>query len=75
MQRQFELNKKDEFVKAFVQEAIAKVVQPLKQNPPSETELEYEEDAEEEEEVEERKIPPYEYVDDWTNSSLKREDW
>lgn len=75
VQRQFELNKKDEFVKAFVQEAIAKVVQPLTQNSPSETESEYEEEAEEEEEVEERKIPPYEYVDDWTNSSPKREDW
>lgn len=77
VQRQFELNKKDEFVKAFVQEAIAKVVQPLTQNPPPETEIEYQEAAaeEEEEEIEEPKIPPYEYVDDWTNSSPKREDW
>ena len=75
VQRQFELNKKDEFVKAFVQDAIAKVVQPLTQNPPPETEIEYEEDVEEEEEVKETKIPPYEYVDDWTNSSPKREDW
>lgn len=75
VQRQFELNKKDEFVKAFVQDAIAKVVQPLTQNPPTETEIEYQEAAEEEEEVEEIKIPPYEYVDDWNNSSPKREDW
>ncbi|MFB2893322.1 YcjF family protein [Aerosakkonemataceae cyanobacterium BLCC-F50] len=75
VQRQFELNKKDEFVKAFVQDAIAKVVQPLTQNPPPETEIEYQEAAAEEEEVEETKIPPYEYVDDWTNSSQKREDW
>ncbi|MGA9382752.1 MAG: GTP-binding protein [Phormidium sp.] len=75
VQRQFELNKKDEFVKAFVQDAIAKVVQPLTQNPPQEAELEYEEEEAEEEEVEETKIPPYEYVDDWTNSSPKREDW
>ncbi|XWK87933.1 MAG: GTP-binding protein [Phormidium sp.] len=75
VQRQFELNKKDEFVKAFVQDAIAKVVQPLTQNPPPETEIEYQEAAAEEEEVEETKIPPYEYVDDWTNSSPKREDW
>ncbi|MEA5573272.1 GTP-binding protein [Calothrix sp. UHCC 0171] len=29
VQRQFQLNKRDEFVKAFVQEAIAKVVKPL----------------------------------------------
>jgi small GTP-binding protein len=77
VQRQFQLNKKDEFVKAFVQEAIAKVVQPLTQNPPPKTELEYEEEEEEPEykEVEKTKIPPYEYVDDWTNSSPKQEDW
>lgn len=29
VQRQFQLNRKDEFVKAFVQEAIARVVKPL----------------------------------------------
>ncbi len=29
VQRQFQLNKRDEFVKAFIQEAIAKVVKPL----------------------------------------------
>ncbi|MEB3178754.1 MAG: GTP-binding protein [Nostocaceae cyanobacterium] len=30
VQRQFQLNRRDEFVKAFVQEAIARVVRPLK---------------------------------------------
>ncbi|MEO0688383.1 MAG: YcjF family protein, partial [Cyanobacteria bacterium J06649_11] len=29
VQRQFQLNKRDEFVKAFISEAIAKVVKPL----------------------------------------------
>jgi len=32
VQRQFQLNRRDEFVKAFVQEAIARVVKPLKDN-------------------------------------------
>jgi len=72
VQRQFQLNKKDEFVKAFVQEAIAKVIQPLTNNSLPEIELEEEEEEEEEEDI---KIPPYEYVDDWTNSSQKRNDW
>ena len=29
VQRQFQLNRKDEFIKAFVQEAITRVVKPL----------------------------------------------
>ena len=29
VQRQFQLNRRDEFVKAFISEAIAKVVKPL----------------------------------------------
>ena len=32
VQRQFQLNRKDEFIKAFVQEAIARVVKPLTNN-------------------------------------------
>lgn len=32
VQRQFQLNKKDEFIKAFVQQAIARVVKPLAEN-------------------------------------------
>jgi uncharacterized protein len=32
VQRQFQLNRRDEFVKSFVQDAIAKVVQPLRLN-------------------------------------------
>jgi len=33
VQRQFQLNRRDEFVKAFVQEAIARVIEPLTNNP------------------------------------------
>jgi hypothetical protein len=33
VQRQFQLNRKDEFVKAFVQQAIARVVKPLETQP------------------------------------------
>jgi len=33
VQRQFQLNRKDEFVKAFIQEAIARVVRPLETQP------------------------------------------
>jgi hypothetical protein len=29
VQRQFQLNRKDEFIKAFVQEAMARVIRPL----------------------------------------------
>ncbi|NER94073.1 MAG: DUF697 domain-containing protein [Symploca sp. SIO1B1] len=38
VQKQFQLNRRDEFIKAFVQDAIARVVKPLTDN--SETELE-----------------------------------
>ncbi len=31
VQRQFQLNKRDEFIKAFIQDAIARVVQPLRE--------------------------------------------
>jgi len=40
VQRQFQLNRRDEFVKAFVQEAIARVVKPLTSNSEGEAELE-----------------------------------
>ena len=42
VQRQFQLNKRDEFVKAFIQDAIDRVVQPLTQITPAPTELEEE---------------------------------
>lgn len=38
VQRQFQLNRRDEFVKAFVQEAIARVVKPLTNSPEAQSE-------------------------------------
>lgn len=82
VQRQFQLNKRDEFVKAFVQEAIAKVVQPLNltNSPPPEVEEEEELELEvEEEKVRFARKPEYEYVedveDDWLNPSRKGDEW
>ncbi|MCL1464715.1 YcjF family protein [Argonema galeatum] len=78
VQRQFQLNRKDEFVKAFVQEAIAKVVKPLTDNfpPERESDEEVEEQYEEEElEKEDRKLEPKYAYDDWTDTSPKRDDW
>ncbi|MGB3695629.1 MAG: DUF697 domain-containing protein [Spirulinaceae cyanobacterium] len=42
VQRQFQLSRKDEFLKSFVQDAIVKVVKPLKDHLPIENELEAE---------------------------------
>lgn len=46
VQRQFQLNRRDEFVKAFVQDAIARVVTPLMQQPELEAEPELEPEPE-----------------------------
>ncbi|MFB2974041.1 YcjF family protein [Aerosakkonema sp. BLCC-F183] len=72
VQRQFQLNRKDEFVKVFVQQAIAKVVQPLANNAP---ELEENEELEQEEEEEEIELQPEYVQDDWLNPSPHRDDW
>lgn len=83
VQRQFQLNKKDEFVKSFVQEAITRVVKPLH--------LE-ELPAQEEEDLEEElvELPTLELVedddlervelraeldDDWEPRRLMSDDW
>jgi uncharacterized protein len=68
VQRQFQLNRRDEFVKAFVQEAIAKVVKPLTDNSPPQPE-------ESEEPEPEKLVPEYEYEDDWNYPSRQRDDW
>ncbi|MGL5060345.1 MAG: YcjF family protein [Microcoleus sp.] len=71
VQRQFQLNRKDEFVKAFVKDAIARVVEPLniyQQEPETELEIATE-------------IPPEPLyqprdIDDWEVRSNKRhDDW
>jgi small GTP-binding protein len=53
VQRQFQLSRKDEFIKVFVKDAIAKVVQPLTDN------------WQEEAEIEESEVPAEEYKSDW----------
>jgi uncharacterized protein (DUF697 family) len=56
VQRQFQLSRKDEFIKAFVKDAIAKVIQPLTDNWQEEAELEDSQKAE---------VPAEEYQSDW----------
>ena len=53
VQRQFQLSRKDEFIKAFVKDAIAKVVQPLAET------------WQEEAEIETSELPAEEYQSDW----------
>jgi GTPase SAR1 family protein len=66
VQRQFQLTRKDEFVKAFVKDAIARVVEPLKV---SSEEIEPVEEEEEEEDEEEQP------QDDWEDRPPRRDDW
>ncbi len=70
VQRQFQLNRKDEFVKAFVKDAIARVVEPLniyQQAPEPELEMSAEIESE----------PLYQQQDDdWeTHSNQRNDDW
>lgn len=74
VQKQFQLTKKDEFVKAFVKDAIAKVVEPLKLNTP-EPEYELEEDDYYEEEEYERPIKKQLYYDDWDSNGKQNDGW
>ncbi len=74
VQRQFQLTRKDEFMKAFVKDAIARVVEPLKLNLPED---------EEEEVLEMTVVKEYDYTpvregddrDDWAVRSQRRDDW
>jgi uncharacterized protein len=66
VQRQFQLTRKEEFVKAFVQDAIARVVEPLKLDRSPEEEMPFSE-FEEPPEPEDR--------DDWQEPKSRREDW
>ncbi|MEG4069863.1 GTP-binding protein [Microcoleus sp. Pol11C2] len=73
VQRQFQLNRKDEFVKAFVKDAIARVVEPLNiYQQESEPELEMSAELEPEIEPEPLYQPPQQ--DDWETYSNKRND-
>ena len=65
VQRQFKLNRKDEFIKAFVQDAIVKVIEPIKDNF--------------NDELPSQPISNEDYFDDsddWNNTSSKsKSDW
>ncbi|WP_017661068.1 YcjF family protein [Baaleninema simplex] len=61
VQRQFQLTRKDEFVKAFVKDAIARVVEPLKLNQPDaedDVSLDYYDEYEEREKIGISRTPP-----------------
>lgn len=72
VQRQFQLNRKDEFVKAFVKDAITKVVEPLRQNNVEMVPVEPEAEPAYEEEyvyLEEIEVP------DWGETRQTRDEW
>ncbi|MEG4579264.1 GTP-binding protein [Microcoleus sp. MON1_C5] len=73
VQRQFQLNRKDEFVKAFVKDAIARVVEPLNIYQ-QESEPELEMSAELESEIEPEPLYQRPQDDDWETHSNKRKD-
>ncbi|MEB3341856.1 GTP-binding protein [Okeania sp.] len=79
VQKQFELTKKDEFVKLFLQDAIAKFVEPLTNIYSSDEEVETESEfSEEEAEINSQSQPSQKVYnfDDWeTENRSKREDW
>ncbi|NEQ37924.1 MAG: DUF697 domain-containing protein [Okeania sp. SIO3I5] len=79
VQKQFELTKKDEFVRLFIQDAIAKVVEPLTNIYSDDEEVETESEFDEEEVEINYQSQPSKKVgdsDDWeTKSRAKREDW
>jgi uncharacterized protein len=69
VQRQFQLSRKDEFVKAFIKDAIVKVVKPLTANSNSEEDLSNEDEDEYEEELQpiqnNRRASQVSIEDDW----------
>jgi GTPase SAR1 family protein len=81
VQQQFQLTKKDEFVKAFVKDAIAKVVEPLKlESPQPEHQLEYDDEYYEPYEAYQPREyePPRKkrlYDDDWENNGRENDAW
>ena len=63
VQQQFQLNRKDEFVNRFIQDAVTRVVKPL-------TNLS--EIVEDEEEIDDDQIEP---VNDWSEPPARQDDW
>ncbi|WP_168186665.1 YcjF family protein, partial [Hydrocoleum sp. CS-953] len=79
VQRQFQLVKKDEFVKSFVKDAITKIVEPLTNIYSANEEAENEEEYYQEEVAINYQPKPSKKVDDYddweTETRAKREDW
>ena len=79
VQRQFKLTRKDEFVKSFIQDAIAHVIEPLNLNLSEDEEEEEDYDEEPKQEfnlpvqIQKRSVNPFE--NDWIDNDYKREDW
>jgi len=69
VQRQFQLTRRDEFVKQFVQDAFAKIIEPLNLQP--------EEEEEEELPIEAKPQPLLKrYLEDWDQeNTVNRSDW
>ncbi|MTF37600.1 GTP-binding protein [Cyanobacterium aponinum UTEX 3222] len=63
VQRQFKLSRKDEFIKAFVQDAITRVIEPIKDT------LDYGNEEEESNDI------YFDDNDDWSNESSKIDQW
>ena len=66
VQRQFKLNRKDEFIKGFVQDAITRVIEPIKDNLDDDLELEDDENSNE---------IYFDDGDDWNNSAKSDDEW
>ncbi|NET17387.1 MAG: DUF697 domain-containing protein, partial [Okeania sp. SIO1H6] len=79
VQTQFQLTRKDEFVKLFIQDALAKVVEPLTNIYSQNEEVEMEKESDEEDEINYRPpgmIKQDNTINDWdTESRVKWEDW
>ncbi|MGY6528471.1 MAG: YcjF family protein [Cyanobacterium sp.] len=66
VQRQFKLSRKDEFIKAFVQDAIARVIEPIKDTL---------EESFDNSDYPEQSNDVYFDDDGWGNGTLKKDDW
>jgi len=70
VQQQFQLNRRDEFVKVFIQDAIARVVQPLSDR------FDFvEEEKEQSEPASPAPISKFEPLDDWSEPPQIQDDW
>ena len=74
VKKQFQLTKKDEFVKLFIQDAITKFVEPLTNIYSSDEKVETESEAEINHQSQPNK-KVYDYNDWKTESRAKKEDW